>query len=263
MNATLLAFISIGLYGLGALYEAVSHLKPNRTQNLLPVLSGLFALSLHVVALTSILSGPNIDAFSIVNSASIITCFVVAIFALISLKKPIQSMLLIVYPLAITSILALLIAEPSQASSTLAKGILAHVSLSILAYSVLSLAAVQAILVVYRNRNLKQHQERVWLNKLPPLLVMESVLFDLLRAGTILLGGAIVLGFVFIDDLFAQHLAHKSFFSIISFGLYSTLLFGRGRYGWRGSLAATLTLWGTGSLMVGFFGTKLVLEAIL
>lgn len=263
MNATLLAFISIGLYGLGALYEAVSHLKPNRSQNLLPILSGLFALSLHIVTLSSILSGPNIDAFTAVNSASIIACFVVAIFVLISLKKPIQSMLLVVYPLAIASILGLLIAEPSQEPSALNTGIIAHVTLSILAYSVLSLSAIQAILVVYRNRNLKHRQERIWLNKLPPLLVMESVLFDLLRAGTVLLGSAIFLGFLFIDDLFAQHLAHKSFFSILSFALYSTLLFGRRKYGWRGSLAATLTLWGTGSLMVGFFGTKVVLEAIL
>jgi ABC-type uncharacterized transport system permease subunit len=263
MNATLLAFTSIGLYGLGAVYEAITSLKSNRSQNALPLLSGIFAASLQILLLITNTSSESIDHFSLVNSAVLITCIAVALFVLFSFKYPIQSMLLFVYPAAMVSIAAFLLSDPAYSDTTFNTGILIHITLSILAYCVLSLAAIQAILVVYRNKYLKQHHKQGWIDRLPPLLVMESILFDLLKAGTALLAAAIIAGFVFIDNLFAQHLAHKTFFSLIAFALYTALLVGREIKGWRGSMAASLTLWATASLMLGFFGTKFVLEAIL
>ncbi|KZY72140.1 hypothetical protein A3738_23165 [Oleiphilus sp. HI0066] len=165
------------------------------------------------------------------------------------------------YPAAALSMISMLAIRPDDAPNQLDNGILVHIALSILAYSILCLASVQAIFVVYRNRQLKSHLHSN--SSLPPLLVMESTLFDLLRIGTLFLAIAITLGFIFVHDLFAQHLAHKTFFSLVSLVLFGVLLFGRRQYGWRGSLAASLTLWGTGSLMLGFFGTKIVLESIL
>lgn len=263
MNATLLAFISIGLYGLGTVYEATTRLKANRTQNALPLLGGLVAACLQVLLMTTSENTEALDHFSLVNSALLITCIGVFLFLLISLKYPIQSMLLFIYPAALASTLAYLITDPTYSDSQFNQGILVHITLSILAYCVLSLAAIQAILVVYRNKQLKLHQRQSWVDKLPPLLVMESILFDLLKSGTLLLAAAILAGFIFLDNLFAQHLAHKTFFSLIALALYAALLIGRKKYGWRGALAASLTLWATASLMLGFFGTKFVLETIL
>lgn len=177
MNATLLAFISIGLYGLGTAYEATTHLKSNRTQNALPLLSGIFAASLQILLLVSSSNAQALDHFSLVNSTVLITCIAVTLFVLISFRYPIQSMLLFIYPAAIASILAFLITDPVYSESSFNSGILSHITLTILAYCVLSLAAIQAILVVYRNKHLKQHQRPNWIDKLPPLLVMESILF--------------------------------------------------------------------------------------
>lgn len=263
MNATLLAFISIGLYGLGTVYEATTRLKANRTQNALPLLSGFVAACLQALLLTSSSHAQTIDHFTLVNSTLLITSVAVALFLLISIKYPIQSMLLFIYPAAIVSTLAFLISDPTYTESHFNPGILVHITFSILAYCVLSLAAIQAILVVYRNKHLKLHHRKSWADKLPPLLVMESILFDLLKSGTVLLAAAIFAGFLFIENLFAQHLAHKTFFSLIALALYTALLIGRRKYGWRGALAASLTLWATASLMLGFFGTKFVLETIL
>lgn len=263
MNATLLAFIAVGLYSLGTFYQALNRFNIHRSSNLLALGSGVLAVVFQALALFSIANKPDVDLFSVVNSASLITCIGVIIFIVVSTKHPTQSMLFLMYPAAIASTFALLITDPKHNPSQLEAGILSHITLSILAYSVLSLAAIQAILVVYRNHQLKNHQKSKISIQLPPLLTMESILFDLLRIGTIFLAGAIVLGFIFVENLFAQHLAHKTFFSLISFTLYATLLLGREVYGWRGSLAASITLWGTGALMLGFFGTKLVLEAML
>lgn len=263
MNATLFAFMSIGLYGLGTIYEASGHIRSQHKRNTLPLFAGLAAGFLQCVALIATLSNPNIDEFSLVNSAAIITCLIVTLFVVISFRRQTQSMLLLIYPAAIASTLALLFTDPKQGTNQLTTPILLHVSLSILAYCVLLLAAIQALLVVTRNRALKNKLEVRWLNKLPPLLTMEAILFELLRIGTLLLGGAILLGFIFVDNLFAQHLAHKTFFSLLAFTLYTALLAGHKYYGWRGGRAGSLTLWATASLMIGFFGTKFVVEAIL
>jgi ABC-type uncharacterized transport system permease subunit len=41
------------------------------------------------------------------------------------------------------------------------------------------------------------------------------------------------------------------------------LIFGRWRFGWRGRIAVNWTLIGMGVLLLGFFGSKFVLELVL
>jgi ABC-type uncharacterized transport system permease subunit len=70
-------------------------------------------------------------------------------------------------------------------------------------------------------------------------------------------------GFIFIEDLFAQHLVHKTILSILAWLIFSSLLIGRKRYGRRGKKAIRLTLYGFVSLLLAYFGSKLMLELIL
>ena len=78
-----------------------------------------------------------------------------------------------------------------------------------------------------------------------------------------LLTVALVFGFFTIDDFFAQHLAHKTAFSIISWFVYGSLLIGHYKFGWRGQKAIRFTLLGFFLLALGFIGSKVVLEMIL
>jgi ABC-type uncharacterized transport system permease subunit len=70
-------------------------------------------------------------------------------------------------------------------------------------------------------------------------------------------------GVLFVDDLFAQHLVHKTVLSIAAWIVFGVLLFGRWRWGWRGRRAVQLTLAGMAILLLAFFGSKFVLEVIL
>jgi len=79
----------------------------------------------------------------------------------------------------------------------------------------------------------------------------------------VLLSIAILTGIFFIDDMFAQHLVHKTILSIVAWCLFSTLLVGRHLLGWRGTTAIRWTGGGYILLMLAFFGSKLVLEVIL
>ena len=92
---------------------------------------------------------------------------------------------------------------------------------------------------------------------------MESLLFDMLITGFTLLTLALGFGFFTIDNFFAQHLAHKTAFSIVSWFVYGALLIGRYKFGWRGQKAIRFTIIGFFLLAVGFIGSKFVLEMIL
>ena len=89
---------------------------------------------------------------------------------------------------------------PTQLDS----GSASHVLLSILAYSVITIAALQALLLAYQNNRLKHHHPGGLLSKLPPLQDMEALLFELLWAGQFLLSTAIVAGFLFFDNIWVR-----------------------------------------------------------
>jgi ABC-type uncharacterized transport system permease subunit len=92
---------------------------------------------------------------------------------------------------------------------------------------------------------------------------MESLLFQIIGAGFILLSLSLLTGFLYLDDLFAQHLVHKTVLSICAWGLFAALLIGHWRYGWRGKTAVRWTLSAFALLLIGYFGSKLVLEIFL
>jgi ABC-type uncharacterized transport system permease subunit len=138
-----------------------------------------------------------------------------------------------------------------------------HVTVALFAFSVLSIAAALAILLAIQERALRHRQFGPWLRALPPLTLTETLLFRLIGAGFALLSLTLLTGILFVDNLFGQHLIHKTVLSIIAWLVFGTLLYGRWRHGWRGRGAVNLTLIGMGVLLLAFFGTKLVLELIL
>ncbi len=138
-----------------------------------------------------------------------------------------------------------------------------HIFSSIIAFSLLNIAALQAIFLSIQEQQLRKHPPRKIILTLPPLQTMESLLFQLISTGVIFLTVSLFSGFIFIDDLFAQHLAHKTVLSILAWLIFSALLYGRSRYGWRGQTAIQWTLIGFTSLLLAYFGSKLALELIL
>jgi ABC-type uncharacterized transport system permease subunit len=83
----------------------------------------------------------------------------------------------------------------------------------------------------------------------------------------LLAAGAIVALYALIQDrvenLFAQHLVHKTAFSLLALVLFSVLVAGRAFAGWRGKRAVYLYLWGFAFLCLAYFGSRFVLEELL
>ena len=96
-----------------------------------------------------------------------------------------------------------------------------------------------------------------------PLETTEKLLFGIAAAGFTGLVIAVSSGFMFVEDLFAQHLVHKTVLSLLALLLFGILVAGRLFAGWRGRRAVYLYLWGFAILCLAYFGTRFVLEILL
>ncbi|MDT8406855.1 MAG: cytochrome c biogenesis protein CcsA [Methylococcales bacterium] len=216
---------------------------------------------LSIVALT--LEIGELD-FSLFSVASLISWLAAALVMVAALDKPVENLGLVIFPLAMTGIaLRLVMPVSSHPLSEAGWAMQLHVLISIAAFSLLTMAAGQSLLVAIQDRHLRRHQPSRLIMKLPPLQAMEALLFQIIAGGWLLLALALGTGFVFLEDMFAQHLAHKTVLTLVAWLVFSGLLVGRWRYGWRGPVAIRGTLLGFGLLLLGYLGSKLVLELIL
>lgn len=183
---------------------------------------------------------------------------------LFSLRESVGALGLVMYPLAaFCAIAGLIVPDPNGAREALDWPVQAHILLSILAYGMLTLGAVQAAVLSLQHRQLRRRPPSGLFTTLPPLQTMETLLFRLVLAGFFLLSLAIATGTLFIDRILAQHLLHKTVLSVFAWLVFAVLLFGRWRYGLRGRLAVRGVLIGYVLLVLAYFGSKLVLELIL
>lgn len=222
------------------------------------------ALALHALTSWQVIASDGGLRLGLFNTASLVFLAIVLITHAVNVLRPVGNLLLVLYPLAVLSLLCALFFESHiPLRSDLGWGVGSHVALSILAYSLLTIAAVQAAALALLNRELKHRHTHGLIDLMPPLQTMEQLLFQLIWAGQVLLTLSILSGVVFIEDMFAQHLAHKTVLSILAWLIFAVLLWGRHRLGWRGRTAIRWTLAGFAVLILAYFGTKAVLELVL
>lgn len=138
-----------------------------------------------------------------------------------------------------------------------------HAWFALLAYATLAIAALLALMLWLQERALRRREFHGWLRALPPLVQLETLLFRTIAAGFVLLTATLLTGVLFVEDLLAQHLIHKTVLSVLSWLVFGGLLAGRWRYGWRGATAVRWTLVAMALLVLAFFGSKFVLELML
>lgn len=222
------------------------------------------ALLLHLALLTQIgIHGGGL-AIGVGTALSLFAWQAALLLWLFSLREPVIALGLAVYPTAaLCAVVAIIAPRGSPASAALDWPVQLHILLSLLAYGILTLGAVQAVAMAIQHRRLHDHRPRGAVAALPALQTMEILLFRLLAAGFFLLTLAILSGALFIENLFAQHLAHKTILSLVAWLAFAVLLWGRWRHGWRGRIAMRWTLGAYGTLILAYFGSKLVLEWLL
>jgi ABC-type uncharacterized transport system permease subunit len=243
----------------------LSRVTTTQSTKLVLIMLGLIAVLLHGVALYDWIITPGGLNLGFFNATSLITWFIALLVLVSSFTKPVINLGIVLLPLAALTIILELI-FPSNHLLFMQKGfdgLDAHILISVLAASLITIAAVQAGLLAIQDAHLHEKHPGGFIRALPPLQTGETLLFQIIGLGFVLLTAALITGAVFLENIFAQHLVHKTVLSIIAWVVFGVLLWGRWRFGWRGRTAIRWTLTGFFALMLAYFGSKLVLEIIL
>lgn len=139
-----------------------------------------------------------------------------------------------------------------------------HWALGLASYGLIATAVVHAWLMSRAERAMRlggQSEAGV------PLLTLERLTFRFVEAGFVLLSATLLVGWLFAEQLYGRGLAwkwnHKTVFSVLAWLAFAGLLIGRARLGWRGAKAVRVLYLGTGLLLLGYAGSRFVLEVIL
>ncbi|MGY0218808.1 cytochrome C assembly family protein [Endozoicomonadaceae bacterium StTr2] len=232
-----------------------------RSQVQLLVLAGacLQALSIYLVIHKP--SGINLNFFTV---GSLSSWMVILVVLLSSLRKPVSNLFIGLLPLAMMAVISsVLFTGPEDLLKIKSLGMIFHIVISVLAYSVLTVAAFQSALMSYQEHQLHRRQFGGIIKAFPPLQTMELLLFEFLWVGVILLTIALGTGFYFVQDMFAAGVIHKTVLAVLAWIMFSILLAGRHWLGWRGQTAMKLTLSGFVLLMLAYFGSKFVVDLVL
>jgi ABC-type uncharacterized transport system permease subunit len=236
----------------------------SRFQNQAIIGLGWLGAVLHGLSLSDMCDGAGHVDFNFFVTSSLAGLSIVVVLLLTTLTRPLEKLGIIIFPLACLLVLTeVSFHEPGRALKAYTWQISSHILISMLSYSFLNIAALQALLVSFQDWHLHNRHPSGFIRSLPPLQTMEKLLFQLIGAGFLLLSISLLTGALFVEDLFAQHLVHKTVLSILAWIVFGILLAGRFWQGWRGQTAIRWTLGGFFVLMLAYFGSKIVLELIL
>jgi len=205
-------------------------------------------------------AGINVGVF---ETLSLVGWLVAMLLVLVTLFEKVESLGVMVFPFAALTVVleALHLGEPVIVQ--LGVGLRLHILFSIVAYSLLGIAAIQAVLLYFQERHLHNKHPGGFVRALPSMETMERLLFRMIALGFVILSISLVSGLFYLEDILKQHLVHKSVLSVAAWLVFGTLLFGRWRFGWRGRTAIRWSISGFVMLMLAYFGSKVVLELIL
>jgi len=263
MNMVLFGLIAIGLYITVAIRASTSPAAAHdgytlRSATGLLALLALLAHAATLYPLTLTGHGVNLGIFA---AASLVAWLVASVAVLATARRPRGSLSVVILPFAaIVVALSLVFSHPHLVVHA-SPGIALHIALSLIAYALFAIAALQALYYAFAEHRLKARHPVMGF--LPPLTVMERTMFQLTGIAFVLLSLGLAIGGLYIEDIRGQHLAHKIVFSLLAWVTFAVLLAGRYRRRWRGRQAVKYIIVGFVLLALGFFGSKIALELVL
>ncbi|WP_109483607.1 cytochrome c biogenesis protein CcsA [Paraburkholderia sp. C35] len=240
----------------------------------------LAALLAHGVLLHTTIFPHDAMVFGFAFALSAMFWLGAGIYWIESFFFPLDGLRLLVLPLAcIASLLPLVFSGVhvlSYAADPLFK---LHFLIANIAYGLFVIAALHAILMLLVERRLHAMRGGAlargaasnngwlssWLDTLPPLLTLETLLFRLIGAGFVLLTLTLVSGILFNEQLLdrALQLDHKTVFALLSWVMFGALLTARKVSGWRGRAALRWVLASFVALLLAYVGSRFVFEVLL
>ena len=223
------------------------------------------ALLVHGVIIWTAIVRPDGLDLSFVNALSLVAGLAVLAAWVTGVLRSLPRVAAVVLPVAAACSLLPPLASTHRVSFADQPWAAAHIGIALIAYALFVVVAMQAIVMTGLEKRLHRGLPEASAHAGPPLLTLERYMFRLLAVGFALLTLTLISGILFSERLFgtAVTLTHKNVFSVAGWLAFAALLFGRWRYGWRGRTALKWILGGTLLLVLGYLGSKFVLEVIL
>lgn len=250
-----------------AFYAAGLHLRWRQIDIAAPsstvLLITIAALICHGIACYAMLTTSSGIDLSLVPASNLVAFVLVLVVALANIRLPVENLYIFLFPISILTLVAAnLVAPGSSPLAEISIQLLSHILFSLAAYSALMMAACQSVLLAVQERHLKTPGKAA-MTILPPLETMEHLLVAMLWIGLVLLTGSILSGYFFFEDIFARQVVHHIVLTSLSWCVYVFFLGGRYMFGWRGLTAVRWTLVAFSLLVLGYLGSKFVLEYLL
>jgi ABC-type uncharacterized transport system permease subunit len=224
------------------------------------------ALVMHAVVVgRAIVRADGLD-LAFVNALSLVAGLSVLAAWLSGVLRTLPAVSAVVLPVAaLCVLLPPLAASPHRVPSASEPWAAAHIAIALCAYALFVVVALQALVMTGLEKRLHRGLPAMNAGSATPLLTLERYMFRLIAIGFALLTLTLASGILFSEQLFgkAVTLTHKNVFSVAGWLAFAILLFGRWRYGWRGRTALKWILGGTLLLVLGYLGSKFVLEVLL
>ena len=262
MSMTLISTFASSCYIIATLMQLKSVTSDKVYHSRAKLLGGLAAVLHGYAAIYGLLSGTGID-LGIYPMLSLITLSIVAIVLFTSMRRPIENLFVVIFPVAaVALLLELSLQNESTIREEIPTGMIGHIILSIIAYSILTIAAIQAALLSLGD-NLLRNRRLAFLRRMPSLETMEQLMFEMVAWGLGFLTLSIASGFFSLRDISSPGLWHHTIITLMAWTVFLVLLWGRYSRGWRGEIASRWALIGFVLLALGYFGSKVVLEIVL
>lgn len=226
----------------------------------------LFPLMLHGYLLHQTLFMAGELNVGLVYVLSLILWMTMLVYWVARFFYPISSLQAMVLPLvAVGAVLPALFPAAHMRAGVSSLAFDAHVLAGLMVYSLFTIAVLHAGLMAMVEKRLHHATLPRVLRALPPLLTMETLLFRIIGAGFVLLTLTMISGVVFSEQVFGKpwEFNHKFVFGLVSWGVFAMLLAGHHFYGWRGRKAVHWTMSGYFFLLLGYLGSKFVIEVLL
>lgn len=196
------------------------------------------------------------------------------IFWLENLVMRIDGLLLILLPAAtVAALLAAVFPYGHIVAHANSEWLRIHLIIALTAYGLITVAALQAMLMTALDRQLHRPIEQASsrsvlgraMDTMPPLLLQEVLLFRLIWIGFAILTLTVITGAIVSMRLTSElvPMDHKTVFTLLSWFTFGILLLGRYLRGWRGRIALRWTLLGFAFLLLSYSGSRFVLDVIL
>jgi len=200
---------------------------------------------------------------SLLGVSNLVVGVMLLVVAVSSIKVKADSLLLLLLPLVMFNLLGLVAVPAGQTRPIQLDGSqISHILLSISAYAALMTAALQSVLIAVQERRLRSLQSGLF-GLLPPMEAMEALFIAILWLGLGLLTLSIATGALFLQDMFDQRLVHHTVLTSLSWLVYAGFLAGHHLFGWRGVIAVRWNLAAFALLLLGYVGSKFVIEYLL